>query len=118
MPLEFGITDALGSYRVTVQDSLRIQSFRIPVRLAPQIVDIDPDDWVLKDSIGGSGAPDASGELVADGHGLAFTRQSPLPDLHRPRVRVPRNRHLRRGGQTRGVRGPVRGADRRVGWPG
>jgi aminopeptidase N len=62
MPLEFGITDALGSYRVTVQDSLRIQSFRIPVRLAPQIVEIDPDDWVLKDSINGSGAPDASGE--------------------------------------------------------
>jgi aminopeptidase N len=81
MPIEFGITDSLGSYRVTVLDSLRVQNFRIPVRLAPTYVRIDPDDWILKDSIGGSGVPDP----VADGAGP----DAPWPSPGRPPFHVP-----------------------------
>jgi aminopeptidase N len=81
MPIEFGITDAAGSYRVTVLDSLRIQTFRLPVRLPPQIVDIDPDDWILKDSIGGSGAPDGTAGIRP--------AAAPWPSPGAPPFRIP-----------------------------
>lgn len=60
MPIEFGIEDALGSYRVVVRDSLRIQSFDLQVRAEPVKVTIDPDDWILKDSLGGSSVHDTA----------------------------------------------------------
>lgn len=81
MPIEFGITDSLGSYRVTVLDSLRVQEFRIPVRLAPTYVRLDPDDWILKDSIGGSDAPDPAAMPLV----LSPPWPSPgLPPFHIP----------------------------------
>lgn len=60
MPIQFEIEDAFGSTRFVVRDSLRVQSFEVQVRAEPVKVTIDPDDWILKDSLGGSGAPDGA----------------------------------------------------------
>lgn len=81
MPVELEIRDALGTYRVTVQDSLREQRFRIPVRLLPQEVQLDPDDWILKGSVGGSSTPEPPA--------LAEQPGAPWPSPGRPPFRIP-----------------------------
>jgi hypothetical protein len=81
MPIDLEIRDAIGSYRITVLDSLRLQTFRLPVRLRPQEVLLDPDDWILKGSVGGSNAFDAPP--------LAAEPGPPWPSPGRPPFRIP-----------------------------
>ncbi len=81
MPIEFEIRDALGEYRLVVRDSLRVQSFEIAVRAEPTHVKIDPDDWILKDSLGGSG--------VADPPVVSLLLGRPFPSPGAPPFRIP-----------------------------
>ncbi|MDM7916406.1 MAG: M1 family metallopeptidase, partial [Candidatus Eisenbacteria bacterium] len=83
MPIEVEIEDALGSYRVRVDDSLRVQTFRIAIRMPVEGTRLDPDDWILKDGIGGSS--------VADLDGLPWIQnpiRPPRPSPGRPPFRI------------------------------
>jgi aminopeptidase N len=85
MPLEVEIRDGHGSYREVVQDSLRVQEFLFAVRTNPTDVRLDPDDWVLKYSIGGSDVPPPNADIRIE---LGLPRPSPggppveIPLLH------------------------------------
>ena len=52
MPIQIGIADADGDYLIVVDDSLLTQNFRIPVRLPPISVELDPNEWILRQTIG------------------------------------------------------------------
>lgn len=67
MPVEIEIRDLAGSHRAIIEDSLRVQEFTLPVRSAPTSLRLDPDDWILKDSIGGSDAPSPPGTSLTLG---------------------------------------------------
>jgi aminopeptidase N len=80
MPVQIEIRDPQGNYRLTVEDSLRVQEFRLPVRMPPHRVLLDPDDWILKATVGGS---DVSGSSVPARIGAP----SPCPGA--PPFRIP-----------------------------
>lgn len=54
MPLDLRIRAAGKETTVTVQNSLPVQSYRIPFASEPHIVVLDPDGWLLKRSIDGN----------------------------------------------------------------
>jgi len=82
MPIEIEIRDEQGAYSRVLQDSLRIQEFLVPVRLAPTRVRLDPDDWILKDAVGGSDAPNPGGKV-------RLILGLPYPCPGRPPIRIP-----------------------------
>jgi hypothetical protein len=81
MPIEFEVTDPLGGYRFGIEDSLRVQEFRIPVRLPPDELRIDPGDWILRDSFGLTG--------VEPAEPIRLTIGRPYPSPGRPPFRIP-----------------------------
>ena len=80
MPIQIEIRDSSGSNRFVVLDSLRLQSFLLPVGMPPQRVVLDPDDWILKDTLGGSSAPVAPASVI----GLGI----PYPSPGSPPIRI------------------------------
>jgi len=83
MPIEIEIQDSERTYRVSIQDSLRSQTFRIPVRLAPAAIRFDPDDWILKE------LRMVVGPASIAGAGETRVRLAPWPSPGRPPFTIP-----------------------------
>jgi aminopeptidase N len=86
MPIQMGIEDAEGCYVLVVEDSLRVQHFKLPVRLPPVAVDLDPYDWILSNMIG-TDAPEPAEVRLSLG--------APWPSPGSPPFRIPVSRLLR-----------------------
>jgi hypothetical protein len=80
MPIELEIQDAMGSYRTRVEDSLRTQTIRLTIPRPPSRVILDPDDWILKSTIGGSDAPEPPT--------VSLQRGAPWPSPGAPPFRI------------------------------
>lgn len=81
MPIVFEVVDPLGAYRFSVEDSLRIQTFRLPIRHSPSAVHIDPDNLILRHEIHPSG--------ITDDPPVRLSLGEPWPSPGRPPFWIP-----------------------------
>ncbi|MBD3163298.1 MAG: hypothetical protein GF346_12535 [Candidatus Eisenbacteria bacterium] len=87
MPLELEIRDALGTSLHVLEDSLREQTFEIPIRLPSIELELDPNDWVLH-----GGAGQVSVDPVGPETARALGQPHPSPGS--PPFRIPTGPHL------------------------
>ena len=88
MPIQMGIEDAEGSYILVVDNSLRVQNFKFPVRLPPIAVDLDPNDWILSNMVGTD---------VPEYPEVRLSLGAPWPSPGSPPFRIPVSPSLHRG---------------------